>query len=85
MVNKWKREDADCRTAGSAFQREATRLRTDDKTDGQNAGIGAPRKPMDEISLEDTKALFDVNILAPFLCCQEAIKIMKAQSPQGGR
>lgn len=51
----------------------------------QNAGIATPRRPMHEASLEDTKQLFDVNILAPFLCCQEAIKIMMAQSPQGGR
>jgi NAD(P)-dependent dehydrogenase (short-subunit alcohol dehydrogenase family) len=50
-----------------------------------NAGIGAPRVPMEELALEDWKRVVDVNLTGCFLCAQEAIKIMKDQTPKGGR
>ena len=50
-----------------------------------NAGIGAPPVPMEELSYEQWKAVVDTNLSGPFLCTQEAIKIMKDQSPRGGR
>ena len=50
-----------------------------------NAGIGAPPIPMEELSYEQWKKVVDTNFTAPFLCTQEAIKIMKAQTPRGGR
>jgi len=50
-----------------------------------NAGIGAPRIPMEELALEDWKRVVDVNLTGCFLCAQEAIKIMKDQAPKGGR
>jgi NAD(P)-dependent dehydrogenase (short-subunit alcohol dehydrogenase family) len=50
-----------------------------------NAGMGAPAVPMEELSLEQWKAVVDVNLTGSFLCAQEAIKIMKAQTPKGGR
>lgn len=50
-----------------------------------NAGIGAPRVPMDELSVADWKACVDVNLTAPFVCAQHAFRIMKAQDPRGGR
>jgi len=50
-----------------------------------NAGIGAPAIPLDEISYEQWKAVVDTNLTAVFLCTKEAVKIMKAQSPKGGR
>ncbi|MEL3892175.1 SDR family oxidoreductase [Ferrovibrio sp. MS7] len=50
-----------------------------------NAGIGAPAVPMDELSFEQWKAVVDTNLTGPFLCTQEAMRIMKAQTPQGGR
>ncbi len=50
-----------------------------------NAGIGAPAIPMEELSLEQWKAAVDVNLTGAFLCAQEAIKIMKTQDPRGGR
>ena len=50
-----------------------------------NAGTGAPAIPLEELSIEKLKAVIDVNLLGPFLCTQEAIRIMKSQSPQGGR
>lgn len=50
-----------------------------------NAGIGAPRIPMEDLALEDWKRVVDVNLTGSFQCAQEAIKIMKDQTPKGGR
>jgi len=50
-----------------------------------NAGIGAPGIPMEDLSYEQWNAVVSVNLTGAFLCAQEAIKIMKAQSPRGGR
>ncbi|HEY7607739.1 MAG TPA: SDR family oxidoreductase [Alphaproteobacteria bacterium] len=50
-----------------------------------NAGIGAPAVPMEDLPFEKWKAVVDTNLTAPFVCTQEAIKIMKSQSPRGGR
>ena len=50
-----------------------------------NAGMGAPAVPMEELPYETWKEVVDINLNAMFLCCQEAVRIMKAQSPKGGR
>jgi NAD(P)-dependent dehydrogenase (short-subunit alcohol dehydrogenase family) len=50
-----------------------------------NAGMGAPAVPMEELSLEKWQAVVDVNLTGSFLCAQEAIRQFKAQQPQGGR
>jgi len=50
-----------------------------------NAGIGAPAVPMDELSFEQWKAVVDINLTGAFLCTQQAFKLMKSQSPRGGR
>jgi NAD(P)-dependent dehydrogenase (short-subunit alcohol dehydrogenase family) len=50
-----------------------------------NAGMGAPAIPMEDLSFEQWKSVVDINLTAMFLCSQEAIRIMKAQSPKGGR
>ena len=50
-----------------------------------NAGIGAPRIPLEDLDLADWKRVVDVNLTGSFICAQEAIRIMKEQSPQGGR
>ncbi len=50
-----------------------------------NAGMGAPAIPMEDLSIEQWKAVVDINLSAMFFCCQEAIRIMKAQEPRGGR
>ncbi len=49
-----------------------------------NAGI-ATHKDTEDITLDYWRAALDINITAPFLCSREAIRIMKAQKPQGGR
>src|SRR5690606_18350643 len=50
-----------------------------------NAGVGAPAVPLEELPYEKWKAAVDTNLTAPFLCTQEAFRIMKDQSPRGGR
>jgi NAD(P)-dependent dehydrogenase (short-subunit alcohol dehydrogenase family) len=50
-----------------------------------NAGMGAPAVPMEELPLEKFKEVVDLNLTAMFNCIQEAIRIMKAQDPKGGR
>ncbi|MEN9705332.1 MAG: hypothetical protein RLZZ393_1211 [Pseudomonadota bacterium] len=50
-----------------------------------NAGAAAPSTPIEDLPLETWQRLVDTNLTGPFLCTQEAIRIMKAQSPQGGR
>ncbi|MDX2156094.1 MAG: SDR family oxidoreductase [Hyphomicrobiaceae bacterium] len=50
-----------------------------------NAGMGLPAGPMEDIPLERWQAVVDLNLTACFMCAQEAIRMFKAQSPQGGR
>ncbi|MEQ1651215.1 MAG: SDR family oxidoreductase [Hyphomicrobium sp.] len=50
-----------------------------------NAGSFAVGTPIEDIALEDWKRVVDVNLTGAFLCAQEAIRQMKAQSPKGGR
>ena len=50
-----------------------------------NAGMGAPAVPMEELPVETWKAVVDINLNAMFYCTQAAIRIMKAQDPKGGR
>ena len=50
-----------------------------------NAGSGAPAIPMEELTFEQWQAVVNVNLTGPFLCTQEAIRLMKKQDPQGGR
>lgn len=50
-----------------------------------NAGMGTPPMPFEDISYEQWKAVVDVNLTGMFLCSQEAFRIMKDQSPRGGR
>jgi NAD(P)-dependent dehydrogenase (short-subunit alcohol dehydrogenase family) len=50
-----------------------------------NAGIGAPAIPMEDLSYEQWANVVNVNLTAVFLCAQEAIRIMKSQDPRGGR
>jgi NAD(P)-dependent dehydrogenase (short-subunit alcohol dehydrogenase family) len=50
-----------------------------------NAGMGAPAVPMEELAYEKWLEVVNINLNAMFLCCQEAVRIMKAQSPRGGR
>jgi NAD(P)-dependent dehydrogenase (short-subunit alcohol dehydrogenase family) len=50
-----------------------------------NAGAAAPSTPIEDLSVETWQRLVDTNLTGPFLCTQEAIRIMKSQDPKGGR
>jgi len=50
-----------------------------------NAGIGAPAMPLEDLPLETWRKVVDTNLTGLFLCTQEAIRLMKAQDPRGGR
>ena len=50
-----------------------------------NAGTGAPPVPLDELSFDQWKTVLDANLTGAFLCTQQAFRLMKAQSPRGGR
>ncbi|MFA5951273.1 MAG: SDR family oxidoreductase [Hyphomicrobium sp.] len=50
-----------------------------------NAGLSAPPVPIDELTFEQWKAVVDVNLSGAFLCAQAAFRMMKGQSPKGGR
>lgn len=50
-----------------------------------NAGCGAPPVPMEDITFEQWQTVVAVNLTGAFLCAQGAIRMMKAQDPQGGR
>jgi len=50
-----------------------------------NAGMGAPAVPLEDLTYEKWKQVVDVNLTGMFLCTQEAFRIMKSQEPRGGR
>jgi NAD(P)-dependent dehydrogenase (short-subunit alcohol dehydrogenase family) len=50
-----------------------------------NAGVGAPAMPIEDLPLETWRKVVDTNLTGMFLCTQEAIRLMKAQDPRGGR
>src|SRR5438105_11791238 len=50
-----------------------------------NAGIGAPAMPLEDLPYETWRRVLDINLTGMFLCTQEAIRLMKSQDPRGGR
>lgn len=50
-----------------------------------NAGIGAPPAPIEDVTVEQWRKVVDINLSGVFYCCQEAIQLMKTQNPKGGR
>lgn len=50
-----------------------------------NAGVSPPSKLFEELTLTEWQTVVDTNLTGTFLCAQQAIKIMKKQTPQGGR
>ena len=50
-----------------------------------NAGVGAPAIPLEDLSIEQWRSVVDTNLTGAFLCTQEAFRLMKRQEPRGGR
>ncbi|RDB17839.1 putative oxidoreductase YohF [Hypsizygus marmoreus] len=50
-----------------------------------NAGIGAPQLPIEDLTLRTFQEVLNVNLIGSFLCTREAVRVFKSQSPQGGR
>ena len=50
-----------------------------------NAGMGTPAIPIEDLSFEQWQAIVGVNLTGAFLCTQEAVRLMKTQAPRGGR
>jgi len=50
-----------------------------------NAGASAPGVPLEELTFDQWRAVVDVNLTGVFLCTQQAFRLMKAQTPRGGR
>jgi NAD(P)-dependent dehydrogenase (short-subunit alcohol dehydrogenase family) len=50
-----------------------------------NAGINVPGATIDELTVEQWRSVVDVNLTGAFLCAREAFRLMKAQTPRGGR
>jgi NAD(P)-dependent dehydrogenase (short-subunit alcohol dehydrogenase family) len=50
-----------------------------------NAGVGAPAIPLEDLSYEQWKTVVDINLSGVFYCIQEAFRVMKNQTPRGGR
>jgi NAD(P)-dependent dehydrogenase (short-subunit alcohol dehydrogenase family) len=50
-----------------------------------NAGSGAPPIPLEDLTPEQWRSVVDVNLTGVFLCLQQAFRVMKSQTPRGGR
>ena len=50
-----------------------------------NAGVSAPPVPLDELEVDAIRSLLDINVFGSFLCARAAMRVMKRQTPQGGR
>jgi len=50
-----------------------------------NAGVSAPAVPIEDLTFDQWKSVVDINLTGPFLCSQEAFRIMMSQDPRGGR
>jgi NAD(P)-dependent dehydrogenase (short-subunit alcohol dehydrogenase family) len=50
-----------------------------------NAGFGAPRVALEDLTIDQWQAVVDTNLTGTFLCIQEAFRVMKQQNPRGGR
>jgi NAD(P)-dependent dehydrogenase (short-subunit alcohol dehydrogenase family) len=50
-----------------------------------NAGTGTPAMPLEDLTVEQWRNVVDINLTGAFLCTQAAFRIMKDQTPRGGR
>ena len=78
---------ADMTDAGSIAALFAKVMETHGRLDllFNNAGMGTPAMPFEDLTLKQWQAVVDTNLTAAFLCTQHAFRIMKDQTPRGGR
>lgn len=78
---------ADVSDPGSVEQLFATTVASFGRLDllFNNAGVSAPGIPLEDLSFEQWKNVVDINLTGVFLCIQQAFRVMKAQTPKGGR
>jgi NAD(P)-dependent dehydrogenase (short-subunit alcohol dehydrogenase family) len=78
---------ADVRDAGSVAALVAEIERRFGRLDllFNNAGVSAPAVPLEDLDVEAWRAAIDTNLTGAFLCTQHAFRLMKAQTPRGGR
>ncbi|MEY4177775.1 MAG: hypothetical protein RLY70_1349 [Planctomycetota bacterium] len=78
---------ADVRDPQSVNELFATTARAFGRLDllFNNAGINVPAVPIEELTFEQWRSVVDTNLTGPFLCTQAAVRLMKSQSPPGGR
>jgi NAD(P)-dependent dehydrogenase (short-subunit alcohol dehydrogenase family) len=78
---------ADMTDAGSIAALFAKVMETHGRLDllFNNAGMGTPAMPFEDLTLAQWQAVVDTNLTAAFLCTQHAFRIMKDQTPRGGR
>ncbi len=50
-----------------------------------NAGLNAPGIPIEDLPFETWASIVNVNLTGAFLCAQAAFRLMKEQTPRGGR
>jgi NAD(P)-dependent dehydrogenase (short-subunit alcohol dehydrogenase family) len=50
-----------------------------------NAGVGTPFIPLEELTYDQWRTVIDTNLTGAFLCTQQAFRLMKDQTPRGGR
>ena len=50
-----------------------------------NAGVSAPGIPLEDLTVEQWKSVVDTNLSGMFFCIQNAFRLMKMQTPRGGR
>lgn len=50
-----------------------------------NAGVTVPAVPLDQLSIADLRSIIDINLLGSMICARAAMRVMKVQTPQGGR
>ncbi|AHV92633.1 SDR family oxidoreductase [Bordetella holmesii] len=74
-------QESDVRALFDEIQREYDRL----DVLFNNAGRSAPAVPIEDLPVEVWRSVVDTNLTGMFLCAQAAIRLMKAQSPRGGR
>ncbi len=74
-------QEADVRALFDEIQREYNRL----DVLFNNAGRNGPAVPIEDLPVEVWRSVVDTNLTGMFLCAQAAIRLMKAQQPQGGR